>query len=350
MTKDKNKVHTEIKTKRLTLRVAEMPDAPAMVEALNDISVSEWLGRVPFPYGAKDAEEFMTRNQAADVPNYSIFEDGKLIGGVGIAGLVGLGYWFIPSAWGKGFATEASNALLARHFVDPDAPDILSGYIAGNEGSANVQTKLGFRITGQNKFTTVVRGEVDHIDTVVSRSDWLAAQGIPIDLGDYTLRPVQQSDAPTFQRIAGNDVVAPMLERIKSPWPIDEVKAWISGHRYLCNGKWSMAIVPRGGYEPVGVIGLGNDPLNIYYFVDQQHWGQGVVTRAARALIAHAFENDPVDEIHGDCFVENLASIRVMEKLGFQKVGESMGTSAARLEPAPLFLYRLTRTKFESLL
>jgi len=77
--------------------------------------------------------------------------------------------------------------------------------------------------------------------------------------------------------------------------------------------------------------------------------GQGIATRALRAILAHGFSKTSQDHVIADCFTDNPASMRVLEKVGFEKYGEDVGTSAARLEPAPLFLYRLTRTKFESL-
>ena len=42
------------------------------------------------------------------------------------------------------------------------------------------------------------------------------------------LRQITVDDWSDLQRIAGNDDVAPMTARLKSPWPEVDVKAWIA--------------------------------------------------------------------------------------------------------------------------
>ena len=45
--------------------------------------------------------------------------------------------------------------------------------------------------------------------------------------------------------------------------------------------------------------------------------------------------------IEADHFDDNPASGAVLRKLGFQELGKGIGKSQARLEPAPVTLYRL---------
>jgi RimJ/RimL family protein N-acetyltransferase len=165
-----------LKTKRLELRAPLESDAEALTAALNNYEVTKWLAKVPNPYTESDALAFIAMNEGKKLPNYHIFQNEDLIGGIGLGGLVGLGYWLVPAVWGKGIATEASAALLDRHFENVDAAPILSGYLADNVGSAKVQKKLGFRVTGRSMVTTVLLGEVPHVDTQISRMDWIANQ------------------------------------------------------------------------------------------------------------------------------------------------------------------------------
>lgn len=44
--------------------------------------------------------------------------------------------------------------------------------------------------------------------------------------------------------------------------------------------------------------------------------GNGYATEAARELLYIGFGLNKVNEIHADCFADNLASIRIMEKIG----------------------------------
>lgn len=48
--------------------------------------------------------------------------------------------------------------------------------------------------------------------------------------------------------------------------------------------------------------------------------GNGYATEAARALLYIGFELNEVANIYADCFVENKASIRIMEKIGMSPV------------------------------
>jgi RimJ/RimL family protein N-acetyltransferase len=162
-----------IQTRRLELRTPVTTDAPALALALNNYEITKWLAKVPQPYTEVDALQFIASNTNKVIPNYHIFHNDTLIGGIGLGGLVGLGYWLIPDAWGQGIATEASAALLSKHFENEGATPILSGYLKDNFGSANVQAKLGFVITGESIVETVLLGKVDHEDTRITRADWV---------------------------------------------------------------------------------------------------------------------------------------------------------------------------------
>ncbi|MEP6903170.1 MAG: GNAT family N-acetyltransferase [Actinomycetota bacterium] len=47
-----------------------------------------------------------------------------------------------------------------------------------------------------------------------------------------------------------------------------------------------------------------------------KYWGNGYATEVARELLYIGFELNEVNEIYADCFIENKASIRIMEKIG----------------------------------
>ena len=65
----------------------------------------------------------------------------------------------------------------------------------------------------------------------------------------------------------------------------------------------------------------GHD-LGYRYF--QDYWGQGYATEAARACVEYGFESLNLDQIFAGCEPENLGSIKVLEKCGFQQIREQM--------------------------
>ena len=175
---------------------------------------------------------------------------------------------------------------------------------------------------------------------------------IKIETERLILRQITVDDWCDLQRIAGNDDVAPMTAQLKSPWPESDVKAWIADRCVSSEMGAFLAICLRDG-TLVGSVGTGVDKGHqafLGYFVEKSHWGQGIVSEAVPAILAYTFENYTLDAVTASCFADNPASMRVLDKMGFENCGEELGSCAARLEPAPLFLYRLTRTKFESLL
>jgi len=86
--------------------------------------------------------------------------------------------------------------------------------------------------------------------------------------------------------------------------------------------------IRRGG-AALGAAGLhrrlGPGGLEIGYWVDVDHQGQGIATSAAAALTGLAFTVSEIDrvEIHHD--VTNLSSARIPEKLGYLRLPDLVG-------------------------
>lgn len=142
-----SEMRVTLATERLTLRPLTEADVPALVVALDDYNVSGWLTVVPFPYTEADARAFIGGLQTASrFDGYGIFDRTGLVGGIGIAET--LGYWIAWDAWGRGYATEAAEALVGHYFAETDAESLGSGHFEGNIPSAHVLEKLGFTHTG----------------------------------------------------------------------------------------------------------------------------------------------------------------------------------------------------------
>ena len=143
------------RTARLTLRPAWPEDAPQLAAAIGHESVTRNLSRAPWPYAVADAEAFITRPRQPKDIFCLIFEHKgaypQLIGGIGMGAIESgheFGYWLTPSAWGRGFATEAGRAVVsaARHTLGLRRID--AAHFVDNPASGRVLTKLGFRPTG----------------------------------------------------------------------------------------------------------------------------------------------------------------------------------------------------------
>ena len=77
--------------------------------------------------------------------------------------------------------------------------------------------------------------------------------------------------------------------------------------------------------ELVGFCGFGNAPgrsePQLLYAMFERFTGRGLATEMARASIAQARTQPGFEEIEADVDEVNAASVRVLEKLGFERTG-----------------------------
>lgn len=141
-----------IKTERLVLREPEARDRAAFIELLASPEVHAYLG------GPRSRDEL--EREVPGVPerwpgSFVVDLDGAMIGQIllrratehlrpAAVGKVDLGYLFLPSAWGFGYAAEACAAALNwLGGVLPGEPVVLATQTA-NVGSMRLAAKLGF--------------------------------------------------------------------------------------------------------------------------------------------------------------------------------------------------------------
>jgi len=67
----------------------------------------------------------------------------------------------------------------------------------------------------------------------------------------------------------------------------------------------------------------------VTYWIGRAHWGKGIATRALTVFLAQVNTTRP---IYARVAKDNLGSRRVLEKCGFQVIGESKGFAKARGE------------------
>lgn len=75
----------------------------------------------------------------------------------------------------------------------------------------------------------------------------------------------------------------------------------------------------------VGDVGAGRLP-DFGFMIHPEYWGRGIASEAAAAFIDYAFTRQLTDQLLADVDPRNLASLRVLEKLGFARTGEARNT------------------------
>lgn len=147
-----------VRTQRLTLRPVWLEDAGELSRAIGHESVVRNLAQVPWPYTRGDAERFIAMRQIADGTAFFLIcahEAGEVrpVGGMGLHpqddGSHEFGYWLTPSAWGRGYATEAGRGVLSTARETLRLKRLVAGHFVDNPASGRVLRKLGFRPTGR---------------------------------------------------------------------------------------------------------------------------------------------------------------------------------------------------------
>lgn len=75
--------------------------------------------------------------------------------------------------------------------------------------------------------------------------------------------------------------------------------------------------------EVIGMIDprIEGSRLGIGYVAARAHWGKGYVTEATRAVMEWAFQQPTIYRVYATTDLENVASQRVLEKVGMQCEG-----------------------------
>ena len=166
------------------------------------------------------------------------------------------------------------------------------------------------------------------------------------------LRPGWREDAPALYRAICDEGIVRNLG--SAPWPYrpEDAEAFLASE--WGPGDARFVIFRRTERQPelVGTIGLGPRPgdrkTEIGYWIARSHWGRGYASEAGRAVLQLARDGLRMRTLSAGHFLDNPASGRVLEKLGFRRTGAICERfSAGRGAAASCRLYELDLAKAE---
>ncbi|MCO6184828.1 GNAT family N-acetyltransferase [Rhizobium sp. L1K21] len=175
-----------IRTNRLTLRALKPEDQYRLATGMQTPEVVRMLLPVPVPYNHEDGLDFVRAWQGGEIDGwaYAITLDGGALEGVisiehretGKRPGWHIGYWLLPTHWGKGYMSEAASALIERFFSIMMGETLYAGVITDNPASLKVQEKLGFSVTGTTWAFCNPRGTmVDVVETELTFGSFMPA-------------------------------------------------------------------------------------------------------------------------------------------------------------------------------
>ena len=158
------------------------------------------------------------------------------------------------------------------------------------------------------------------------------------------LRPGFPEDAPALAAAIADQAIVRNLAVVPWPYTLRDAEAFLASPRDPILPSFLIFERTDGAPQLVGSCGLGrraSRAVEMGYWIARPHWGRGYATEACVALIDIA-RTLGLACLEGSHFLDNPASARVLEKLGFAPRGViAPRMSCARGEEVPARLMQL---------
>jgi ribosomal-protein-alanine N-acetyltransferase len=146
---------------------------------------------------------------------------------------------------------------------------------------------------------------------------------LEIETARLRLRPFREDDLDALAVIRADPEVMRYIGA-GTPQDRETTRVYIEKNRAWTARGLGMSAVEFKGREGflLGWCGLApleeTEEVEVGYGFAREHWSQGLATEAARAALAYGFDALALEKIAAVAYPENLASRRVMEKLGMK--------------------------------
>jgi RimJ/RimL family protein N-acetyltransferase len=161
------------------------------------------------------------------------------------------------------------------------------------------------------------------------------------------LRPGFPEDAPALAGAIADQAIVRNLAVVPWPYGLRDAEAFLASPRDPVLP--SLLVFERTAAEPrlIGSCGLGRRPsgaVELGYWIGRPFWGRGFATEACAAVIEIA-RSLGLPSLEASHFIDNPASARVLEKLGFESlhiIAPRMSCARGAEVPARLMRLRLS--------
>ena len=174
-----------------------------------------------------------------------------------------------------------------------------------------------------------------------------------INTSRLSLRWIRVEDVDDFYDVYSNPEVMrywstlPLPDKDAASKLINEIHEGIKRDEMM---KWGIAL--RSSDKLIGSVTLFHIDFThrraeIGYAQGRAYWGQGYMQEALKAVLNHAFEILNLHRIEADVDPRNAASVRTLERLGFQREGYLRERWQVNGEIQDAFYYGLLRPDWE---
>lgn len=144
---------------------------------------------------------------------------------------------------------------------------------------------------------------------------------------NISIRKWKIEDAEDVKDAINNKKILDNLrDGIPYPYTIENAKEFIlQTLNAKPDSQYSWAII--ADKKVIGSVGvfrkdnIHSHTAEIGYYIAQEYWGNGIMTRVIKEVCDYIFENTDIIRIFAEPFDYNIASCRVLEKAGFKLEG-----------------------------
>jgi RimJ/RimL family protein N-acetyltransferase len=350
----------------VTLRAHRAEDVPRMVEQCRDPVSIAWT-TVPTPYAESDAEEYGLQVLPAGWADgsewgFAVEFEGRYAGTISLRdegpGRAEIAYGSHPDVRGTGTVLRALRLLVDWGFDELGLETIVWQAFTGNWASRKAAWRLGFTVEGTLRQYLPQRGERRDawVGTLLKddprepQSTWLE---VPVLEGEgFRLRQVRESDAPRIHEGTAEPETQRWLGHKPAPYTLDDAIAYVQKRRELeATGTCVTWVIADPEDDRVlGTILWFNwtagVECEIGYWVHPEARGRGLAVRATRLVVGHVFETLGVKRVTAFAAADNVASRRVIERVGFRLYGIERYGAWVRDDHVDMALYDVTASEW----
>ncbi|GAB3437007.1 GNAT family N-acetyltransferase [Massilia solisilvae] len=169
------------------------------------------------------------------------------------------------------------------------------------------------------------------------------------------LRWMIEADAPAHFAVFSDPEVTRFWS--SGPWTdmqqaVDAIGRELAAYRDGSAVRFAVELADQPGL--IGTVSLHrfvdqSRRCEIGYAFGREHWNKGYAAEAAKAVLDYGFRVLDLNRVEADIDPRNLASARVLERLGFRKEGFLPERWIVQGEPADTLYYGLLRRYWDAL-
>ncbi len=174
----------------------------------------------------------------------------------------------------------------------------------------------------------------------------------PFETARLRVRRVTRGDLPALLHVNSDDGVTQFLPY--ATWQnLDDAEAWMQRvEKSQASGTaWQFVVADKGSDQAIGTCLIfrhdeGSARAELGYVLGRARWGGGYMFEALRALLDQAFTVMALRRIEAEVDPNNVASLALLERLGFTREGRARERWMNRGTPIDVVTFGLLKREW----